>query len=319
MRGSRFSQFACLSLVAVALLLCNAGLEAAAKRQAAQPAAAAWTWSDSAGATRTLTDFSDIVARHGVWLKTAGAQGARADFTNAKLLGLKLQMVELKNATLKSADLSRSDFTAVDLTGADLSGITLSDAHWRGVVLVNANLSGAFISQTEMLWTQLQKATFSGASVLGSKINDSNLKGAKLDHTTFVGGALQNSLLDDADLRFAGLLGTDLSGTKLSGADLEDTAYEPSTAPELRGIANAHHLESLRVLTSPDALTALRQAFVAGGYTEQRNRLTYVLKRQENDLRWRRAHDTNCAEPSCRTSVPQARVRASGSTISITA
>lgn len=301
MHDNRFFQLTRLALGAVAVLLCHAGLEAAGARQADQPAAAAWTWSDGAGKTRTLTDFSDIVSRHRVWVKTAGAEGARANFTKANLQGLKIQMVELVNATFSSADLSRSDFTAVNLTGADLSGITLSDAHWSGVVLVNANLSGAFISQTEMLWTQLQKAKFSNSSVLGSKITDSNLKGAKLDHTTFVGGSLQNSLLDDADLRSAGLLGTDLSGTRFSGADLQDTAYEPITAPELRGIANAHHLESLRMLTSPDALTALRQAFVAGGYTEQRNRLTYVLKRQENDLRWRRAHDTNCTEPSCRT------------------
>jgi len=191
--------------------------------------------------------------------------------------------------------------TGVNLTGADLSGLTLADARWSIVTLVRANLSGAFISQSAISTTQLQKAILSHATVLGSTLNNNSLKGAKLDHTSFVGGTLQNSLLDDVDFRSGGLLGTDLTGTSFSGADLADTAYEPSRPPELRGMANAHHLDELRFLTSPDAITALRQAFAVGGYSEQRNRLTYVLKRQENDLRWRRAHDAKCAEPTCRT------------------
>jgi uncharacterized protein YjbI with pentapeptide repeats len=264
------------------------------------PRVAAWTWKDGAGQTRTAGEWSQLLALHRQWLETSGREGTRANLANANLQSLELAGAHLENAVLSSADLSRAHLTAVILSKADLTGVTLTGARFESVMLDGANLKGAFISETSMPGSFLQGADLSYTSVMKSDLSRSHMKGVSLDHAMVIRSSLSSALLDNANLRYAGLLEADLAGATLNGADLEGAVFEPSTQPELRGIANAYHLERATFITSPDALTVLRKGFVDGGYNDQRQRVTYALKHQENELRWTRARSSRCGDPSCR-------------------
>ena len=151
---------------------------------------------------------------------------------------------------------------------ARLTGQTPNNFEWKDASGTTRNLSDL----QEILRKHQQlgiKADLSGAHLSGA-----NLTGAQLS-----GAVLTGAILDHADLRDAALNGAQLSGANLGGA-----LFEPSSLPELRGIAAAKNLELLTYVANPDALVQLRQQFRDGGFREQERKITYALKRREAEL-----------------------------------
>src|SRR6187402_89422 len=84
MHQKRVGQLVALLSIAAAVVVCSPKLHARGDDQIV-PAAPPWTWIDGTDHRRTRAEFDAIVAQHGLWLKTTGAQGVRAVLPNAKL------------------------------------------------------------------------------------------------------------------------------------------------------------------------------------------------------------------------------------------
>jgi len=162
------------------------------------------------------------------------------------------------------------------VVAARLTGQTPNNFEWKDASGTTRNLSDL----QEILRKHQQlgiKADLSGAHLSGA-----NLTGAQLS-----GAVLTGAILDHADLRDAALNGAQLSGANLGGA-----LFEPSSLPELRGIAAAKNLELLTYVANPDALVQLRQQFRDGGFREQERKITYALKLREAQLSWKKCRST---------------------------
>ena len=77
-----------------------------------------------------------ILQQHALWVRTEGAQGARANLAGARLVG---------------ADLTRARLAGVNLAGADLTGASLFGANLSNVYLYQANLTRAQIDARTQL------------------------------------------------------------------------------------------------------------------------------------------------------------------------
>jgi len=166
------------------------------------------------------------------------------------------------------------------VVAARLTGQTPNNFEWKDASGTTRNLSDL----QEILRKHQQlgiKADLSGAHLSGA-----NLTGAQLS-----GAVLTGAILDHADLRDAALNGVQLSGANLGGA-----LFEPSSLPELRGIAAAKNLELLTYVANPDALVQLRQQFRDGGFREQERKITYALKLREAELSWKKCRSTKLPE-----------------------
>lgn len=132
-----------------------------------------------------IAELEKIIHDHELWL--SGQGGARADLSDADLMG----------ADLSGAKLSRADLSGADLSGAYLSGADLSGADLSGALLHEADLSRADLSSASLLRADLLRADLSSAD------------------------------LSNAYLSRAGLIFADLSGANLSNADLSGSAGGP--------------------------------------------------------------------------------------------
>jgi uncharacterized protein YjbI with pentapeptide repeats len=98
---------------------------------------------------------AEIVTRHGIWIASESAQGARADFSGIDLSALDLSGrnlcladlsrailadTQLKGALLIAADFRNADLTRVNLAGADIRGANFQGAHCRDVDLSNTGI-----------------------------------------------------------------------------------------------------------------------------------------------------------------------------------
>jgi uncharacterized protein YjbI with pentapeptide repeats len=245
-----------------------------------QPAsAAAWTWKDSSGQTRSRADLDQILAQHQQWAESKGQQGKRADLTGADLSGADLSQADLREANLAKVKLTGATLSQANLSGSDLSYADLSEADLEGVNLRKANLYGAKLVGAQL---GLKVAPIAAARVGILKI----FKVFKQAN----GEPISDRLKAAADLSGADLRGADLTDAWFRDADLDRTIYEPSKDPPITGIARARHLDLVTYVDDPEALVRLRKGFSDGGFVQAENKITYAVNRREtaqDKIQWR--------------------------------
>ncbi|MDQ2746445.1 MAG: pentapeptide repeat-containing protein [Acidobacteriota bacterium] len=254
-----------------------------------------WTWKDAAGKVRSEQELKDIFARHKQWLDSGGSAGEQANLAGATL----------ENANLPGINLERANLERARFSGAQLKGAVLNGANLRGAALERADLAPAFISKAD-----LTRASLVGTNLGSADLSNSNLTGALL-----IGAHLNKAFLVDADLTGATLKDAELTDAAFDGVNLTNVYYEPKNNPEIRYIAGALNLQTLRYTELPDALVTLRKSFADIGFREQQNKITYAVKRSENELLWQDAFQTVCPPdetPLCGYELKRGRECANG-------
>ncbi|BAE52188.1 pentapeptide repeat-containing protein [Paramagnetospirillum magneticum] len=135
-------------------------------------------------------DVSAVVAEHGKWLQTNGAEGKRATFTGMDLAGADLSGAILANATFREVDLSDSCLAEARLDGSDFRYATLSAA----------NLGGANLGVAAMRHAKLNLSNLEGAVLRGTDLSGASLGGARTAGADFKGAIMMGADLRDADL-----------------------------------------------------------------------------------------------------------------------
>lgn len=233
-----------------------------------------WTWTDAAGQVKMPQDLQDIIERHKQWLASGGGAGAQANFAGAKLTG--------------------ANFSTMNLTRANFEKANLTEAKFIGAILTGANLKGADVSRGDMSSAILDSADFTGAMLSGTDFSGSLMEKANLTRAFLVSAKMNKAFLMDANLTGASVNDADLSDASFDRANLKDVYYEPKKNPEIRYIVSALNLETLKYGVLPDALGALRKEFKDGGFTRQESKITYAVKRSENEILWNEAFQTKC-------------------------
>jgi len=207
------------------------------------------------------------------------AKLSNADMRKANLGDTNLSRAVLSDANLSDADLSFADLSGADLSGADLIGANLNDADLRNADLRRADLSNADLSDAN-----LSDADLSGTFLFRANLSDANLSNANLRYASLV-----NVRLSDANL----------SNANLSNANLSDAYFYPKLLPNIRLIAQAEGLSTLRFdqpsvsqaelrellglpvlrFDQPAALVELRDAFKKAGFRRQEREVTFALNR----------------------------------------
>ena len=135
-------------------------------------------------------DVSAVVAEHGKWLQTKGAEGKRATFTGMDLAGVDLAGAILANATFREVDLSDSCLAEARLDGSDFRYATLSAA----------NLGGANLGVAALRHAKLNLSNLEGAVLRGTDLSGASLSGARTAGADFKGAIMMGADLRDADL-----------------------------------------------------------------------------------------------------------------------
>ena len=138
-------------------------------------------------------DIDAIVKDHELWLRTTGAEGAKAWMERMDLAGRSLAEANLTSAALREADLSDADCGKSVLASADLRRAELAAANLNGTDLSVANLRGANLKLARFGETSLRGADLAGASFAGTPVEDSDFTGANLLDTDFTGADLRRA------------------------------------------------------------------------------------------------------------------------------
>jgi len=160
------------------------------RKQAWQDALAAAGHVVRVGRDVASIDVSAVIAEHGKWLETSGAEGQRANFSNRDLAGADLTEVTLPQASFRDADLSDaclararldgSDFRRAILSAADLGGANLGVAALRHARLDLSNLEGAVLRGCDLSGAVLSRARLAGADLKGAIMVGADLTNADL-------------------------------------------------------------------------------------------------------------------------------------------
>ena len=135
-------------------------------------------------------DVGAVVAAHGQWLFSHGAQGRRAMF----------QDMDLAGADMAGAALAGASFRQADLSDALLADARLDGADFRYAVLAAAHLAGADLGVAHLRHADLRLANLEAASLRGADLSGAKLSGAKLSGANFAGAILVGCDLGRADL-----------------------------------------------------------------------------------------------------------------------
>lgn len=152
----------------------------------------------------------------------SGIDGARANFTGARLDGARMA-----GADLEAADLSRINGTRADFSKANL----------RDAILVGANLTRARLSDARLTSSNLTRANLSGA-------NGSN---AYFDYTKLVSARLTGVNLGNVDVTNADFTSATLRNVRLDGAKVDGAIG--LTDARLSSALNVKPLDLARVLS----------------------------------------------------------------------
>jgi uncharacterized protein YjbI with pentapeptide repeats len=262
----------------------------------------AWTWVDAGGHKKTRAELDEILAKIADLNSEHENPGVTADLRKSILAG-----ADLRNENLSYADLSDANLEGSNLNGSLLTNTKLIRAH-----LTNANLSHAYVVAADLTDADLDGADVDGTNFNGSTLTCVDLRNVDVAHANLTGAILWGVNLEDTkrpmlyrgDLTKARLKGADLTGVDLShavfdGADLrnaklygadmsqarvERAIFEPSSLPQVRGIASASRLEHLSYFTNPDALAQLAKQFQDGGFRTQERQIVYAIKRRQAEL-----------------------------------
>ena len=142
------------------------------------------------GRDTAALDVSAVVAEHGMWLQSKGAEGKRATFTGMDLAGADLSGAILANATFREVDLSDSCLAEARLDGSDFRYATLSAA----------NLGGANLGVAAFRHAKLNLSNLEGAVLRGTDLSGASLSGARTAGADFKGAVMMGADLRDADL-----------------------------------------------------------------------------------------------------------------------
>lgn len=142
------------------------------------------------GRDTAALDVSAVVAEHGMWLQSKGAEGKRATFTGMDLAGADLSGAILANATFREVDLSDACLAEARLDGSDFRYATLSAA----------NLGGANLGVAALRHAKLNLSNLEGAVLRGTDLSGASLGGARTSGADFKGANMMGADLRDADL-----------------------------------------------------------------------------------------------------------------------
>ena len=277
----RFSLYVMGSRIRISIALWIVFLACATGRvlDASEPCAAyrvpqeKWTWRDGSG-EHTAKDLDDKIQQHTLWLRSKGKAGARADLHDADLHGAYLESVDLSEALLQRANLhdtclNKANLQWADLTEAELGLAEMRQADLRNATLLNATPFSADLRGARLTNANLTKAVLSNAILDGADLTSANLSEAKLEQAT---------------LRNADLTGARLDGALVNQADLAGVMLESKSLPELREIAAALNIDSLRYRRNPDRLVDLAREFKEEGFSEQERKVVYARREVEAGL-----------------------------------
>jgi len=140
-------------------------------------------------------DVAAVISDHETWLRTKGAQGAKAN-----LEGIEVPGNDFSGANLASANLRNAVMPGANLTGTDMLDADLRNADIRSAKLQEANLHNAKLRHAALSLSNFKEAGLRGADLAGADLRGADLTGV--------------------DFKDANLLSTDLRGAILLGENL---------------------------------------------------------------------------------------------------
>lgn len=213
-------------------------------------------------------DLKRIIKDHGLWLRSDGQKGAKADLSGTdlseallsetSLMLANLSRSRLSGATmvlidLSQADLSRSDLSDADLSGADLllsnffhadlSGADLSVADLSGANLSQARLTGAALPQAD-----LSRASLTGADLSGADLSGANLANADLSHANLSQAHMRRASFFGANLNSANLLRASFHGADFTKANLSGMIIDSLTMAQLPADAEKKYKQTFQII-----------------------------------------------------------------------
>lgn len=165
----------------------------------------------------TDADFTKADLRH---VRAAGAEFQGALFRSANLSG-----ALMKCAKLNAADLTRAVFARADLSEAILIGAKFEECD-----LTSANLERAILTDADLRTAELAGARFHAARMWGCNLEELRIYGpdfsaADLSRAELTASVMPGANFQDADLQSTGLADVDWEGADLRGANLSNCSF----------------------------------------------------------------------------------------------
>ncbi|MDO8605260.1 MAG: pentapeptide repeat-containing protein [Phaeospirillum sp.] len=139
-------------------------------------------------------DLTAVIAEHGLWLQSKGAEGKRATFIGMDLAGADLSNAILANATFREVNLSDACLAEARLDGSDFRYAVLEAAD-----LGSANLGVAAMRHARLQLSNMENAVLRGSDLSGAILTGARMAGADLKGATLIGADLREVDLSKVD------------------------------------------------------------------------------------------------------------------------
>ncbi|MGE0086774.1 MAG: pentapeptide repeat-containing protein [Desulfococcaceae bacterium] len=213
-------------------------------------------------------DLNRMLKEHGIWLRSDGQKGTKADLSGtdlseaalsetrlmlanlyrARLCGASMVLIDLSQANLSRADLSDADLSGADLLlsnffHADLSGADLSVADLSGANLSHARLPGASLPQAD-----LSRACLTGADLSGADLSGANFANADLSHANLSQSHMRKASFFGANLSGANLLQASFHGADFTEANLGGVMIDSLTMAQLPADTEKKYKQTFQII-----------------------------------------------------------------------
>ncbi len=206
----------------------------------------------------TKDELSEILAKHKLWVESAGFSGAGAYLADANLTGANLAGADLTHANLARANLIDANLAHANLAGANLTDANLTRANLTGAYLAGAYLAGAYLTDANLARANLTRANLADAYLTGANLTGANLAGAYLADANLARANLTGANLAGANLARANLAGANLAGADLARADLAGADLAGADLADAFGLAPERVQPLLMLLDQPGAIRAYK-------------------------------------------------------------
>jgi len=219
------------------------------------------------------------------WRSEALKNPEKANFCNAKLVGVALGDAILIGANLNNADLSDGSLDGADLRGAALSGAKLRHTNLRranmdGVDLTEADLSNALLSDAILSNADFSFATLPDTELSNANLSKAHLNGANLHNANLYRATLSDAKLSNANLRGANLNKAQVNKAKLDHADLTGATYAPVSEPPDPYVTGINGLATLDAAEGDTiGLVQLRKLLKEAGLGDGEKEVTFSIQR----------------------------------------